>query len=123
MLQRWTQLPENQFPGTREDWLLKPAKELDCTCQQQPVLGNPLNWLEQIVLEGQTSTAGAHLKETPKISNDSVVVKGSRKKNKIKKKSYLQTTTNYIRYLIFNRCDYHSVKCCTTEQVFPCVED
>lgn len=32
------------------------------TCQQQPVLGDPLNWLEQVVLEGQVSTAGAHLK-------------------------------------------------------------
>lgn len=32
------------------------------TCQQQPVLGDPLNWLEQVVLEGQISTAGAHLK-------------------------------------------------------------
>lgn len=96
MLQRWTQLPENQFPGTREDWLLKPAKELDCTCQQQPVLGNPLNWLEQIVLEGQTSTAGAHLKETPKISNDSVVVKGSRKKIKNHTYKQLPITTDKI---------------------------
>lgn len=32
------------------------------TCQQQPVLRDPLNWLEQVVLEGQISTAWAHLK-------------------------------------------------------------
>lgn len=32
------------------------------TCQQQPVLGDPLNWFEQVVLEGQISTAWAHLK-------------------------------------------------------------
>lgn len=80
-LYRWIRPSKNKFSGTCEDWLLKPAKELDCTCQQEPVLGNPLNWLEQIVLEGQTSTAGAHLKETPKMSNDSVVVKGSSKEN------------------------------------------
>lgn len=57
------------------------CKKLDCTCQQKPVLGNPLNWLEQIVLEGQTSTAGAHLKETPKINNNSTAVKGWAKEN------------------------------------------
>lgn len=32
------------------------------TCQQQPVLGDPLNGLEQVVLEGQISTTRAHLK-------------------------------------------------------------
>ena len=31
-------------------------------CQQQSVLGDPLNRLEQVVLEGQISAARAHLK-------------------------------------------------------------
>lgn len=42
-------------------------------------MGNPLNWLEEVVLEGQTSTAGAHLKEIANISNNSLAVKGSSK--------------------------------------------
>lgn len=71
---------KTSFLGREKTWLLKPVKEHDRTCQQEPVLGNPLNWLEQIVLEGQTSTAGAHLKETLKIRYNSVVAKGSSKR-------------------------------------------
>lgn len=32
------------------------------TCQQQPVLRDPLNWLQQVMLQGQAGTPGAHLK-------------------------------------------------------------
>ena len=32
------------------------------TCQQQPVLRDPLNWLQQVVLQGQVGTSRAHLK-------------------------------------------------------------
>lgn len=99
-----------------EDWLPKPAKKLDRTCQQEPVLGNPLNWLEQIVLEGQTSTAGAHLKETPKINNNSTAVKGSSER----KHAYKQLLIILDKLFIFERRYCHSVKRHTTEQAFPC---
>lgn len=117
MLYRWIKLPENMFPGTHKYWLLKLISVFDFTCQKESVLGNPLNWLEQIVLEGQTSTAGAHLKEIHKISNNSVVVKGSSKRKHHYKellitsdKLYLKGVTTIVLY-------------CTKQQAFPCVED
>lgn len=38
------------------------GKVWEPTCQQQPVLRDPLNWLQQVVLQGQVGTSRAHLK-------------------------------------------------------------
>ena len=48
------------------------------TCQQQPVLGNPLNRLEQVVLEGQISTAWAHLKGKASKVNTNIFLQSKR---------------------------------------------
>lgn len=66
---------ENRLPDRKREVFLGkagfPKNDRSClvgnlpekpTCQQQPVLGDPLNRLEQVVLEGQISTAWAHLK-------------------------------------------------------------
>lgn len=71
-------------------------------------MGNPLNWLEQIVLEGQTSAAGAHLKQTPKINNNSTAVKSSSKR----KHAYKQVQD---KLFIFKKCYCHNVKHHATE--------
>ena len=48
------------------------------TCEQQPVLGNPLDRLEQVVLEGQTGTARAHLKQKASKVNTNIFLGSKR---------------------------------------------